>query len=345
MRYLRDVLLPQLFQSVSRASGNEDLIVAAGVQVAAASVAERRGVPCVGVTFCPCAIPNDAAPPPTVKTQTLPRWLNQLIWRVGRPVADFALRAPFNAARARLDLPPAVSPVASLAGRAIIMAADRDLAPLGRGAPRDTITTDAWIMNDATVLAADVETFLNGGGPPIYVGFGSMVAADAVPLASHAVSAARATGRRVIIGSGWASLGDRLAASDDVLVVDSAPHAMLFPRVAAVVHHGGAGTTTAAARAGVPQLLLPHILDQYYWAHRIETLGLGPRALAVAHLTPRALSDRVQALVGDTAFARRAAQLGPAIAARNGVDAAVEHLERIAREPSSIDPASKHPDG
>ena len=31
----------------------------------------------------------------------------------------------------------------------------------------------------------------------------------------------------------------------------------LFGRVAAVVHHGGAGTTTTAARAGVPQVVVP----------------------------------------------------------------------------------------
>ncbi len=36
----------------------------------------------------------------------------------------------------------------------------------------------------------------------------------------------------------------------DVLVVGDEPHAELFPRVAAVVHHGGAGTTAAALRAG-----------------------------------------------------------------------------------------------
>jgi vancomycin aglycone glucosyltransferase len=40
----------------------------------------------------------------------------------------------------------------------------------------------------------------------------------------------------------------------------------LFKRVAAVVHHGGAGTTTIAAMAGVPQVVVPQIWDQHYWA-------------------------------------------------------------------------------
>jgi UDP:flavonoid glycosyltransferase YjiC (YdhE family) len=46
-------------------------------------------------------------------------------------------------------------------------------------------------------------------------------------------------------------------------------------RVAAVVHHGGAGTTTTAARAGAPQVVVPQMVDQPYWAGRVADLGIG----------------------------------------------------------------------
>ena len=49
----------------------------------------------------------------------------------------------------------------------------------------------------------------------------------------------------------------------------------LFRRVAAVVHHGGAGTTTISAQAGVPQVVVPQIYDQHYWAQRVQQLGIG----------------------------------------------------------------------
>jgi vancomycin aglycone glucosyltransferase len=45
--------------------------------------------------------------------------------------------------------------------------------------------------------------------------------------------------------------------------------------VAAVVHHGGAGTTTTAARAGAPQVVIPQVADQPYWAGRVADLGIG----------------------------------------------------------------------
>ena len=63
------------------------------------------------------------------------------------------------------------------------------------------------------------------------------------------------------------------------MVVDDVPHELLFPRMAAIVHHGGAGTTSVAAWAGVPQLVVPHLLDQFYWGGRVAQLGLGPSLL------------------------------------------------------------------
>ena len=41
------------------------------------------------------------------------------------------------------------------------------------------------------------------------------------------------------------------------------------------MHHGGAGTTTTATRAGAPQLVVPQIGDQPYWAGRVAELGIG----------------------------------------------------------------------
>jgi vancomycin aglycone glucosyltransferase len=55
----------------------------------------------------------------------------------------------------------------------------------------------------------------------------------------------------------------------------------LFRRVAAIVHHGGAGTTTTAAAAGKPQIVLPHMYDQYYWGSQVERLDIGRSAPAV----------------------------------------------------------------
>jgi sterol 3beta-glucosyltransferase len=185
------------------------------------------------------------------------------------------------------------------------------------------------VLDEPGTLDARLEAFLQQAKAPVYIGFGSMIAPRAPELVAQAVAAVRAIGRRAVIAGGWASLDRHITEADDVLTVDDVPHSLIFPRVAAAVHHGGAGTTTAAARAGVPQVLLPHILDQYYWAHRVEALGLGPPALPIERVTADELCDRISRAVGDPSIQERVDRLGPAVAARDGVTSAVEHLEAL----------------
>jgi vancomycin aglycone glucosyltransferase len=88
----------------------------------------------------------------------------------------------------------------------------------------------------------------------------------------------------------------------DALGVEEVNQRALFARVAAVVHHGGAGTTTAAALAGAPQVVVPQLYDQPYWARRVEALGVGvahgplaPDAGSLAGALERALRPGVAA--------------------------------------------------
>jgi vancomycin aglycone glucosyltransferase len=323
----------RLFEPLARLSEGADLIIGAGAQLATSSIAEFRGVPHASVAFCPCAIPGGATPPPAFRTQTFPSWINRLLWQVGGPIADLAIRGTINRGRASIGLAAIDSPFQHIFERGVILAADRDLAPLGDDAPAVAVCTDAWIFDEPYILDPRVDAFLNLDPAPIYVGFGSMVATLAEALSAHAVDAARAVGRPLILAGGWAGLDRYATETDVVLTVDAVPHQAVFPRVAMAVHHGGAGTTTAAARAGVPQVILPHILDQYYWAHRVERLGVGARSLPVELVTADLLADRFNAALGDPRIVERAATLSRAVRARNGANAGVDHLERMARCP------------
>jgi UDP:flavonoid glycosyltransferase YjiC (YdhE family) len=100
-----------------------------------------------------------------------------------------------------------------------------------------------------------------------------------------------------------------------VFVTESVPHDALFRRCALVVHHGGAGTTTSAARAGVPQLLIPHLLDQFYWAGQVHTLGLGPPALKRRKLAPGPLAERISEALDNELLLERARELATKLAA------------------------------
>jgi vancomycin aglycone glucosyltransferase len=328
MRYLSHIT-PLLFEPVARASAGCELVIGAGLQFAAASVAEWRNVPYAHVVFCPCAIPNSTSPPPNVHSQRLPRWINRLLWQAGGPIADFALRGPVNRGRATLGLGALDNPISQILEGRTILASDRDLGPPPDDAPERAASTDALVLDEPGTLDERVEAFLRQGPAPIYIGFGSMIAPRVRELAAQVIAAVRAVGCRAVIAGGWAALDHHIIEAGDVLTIDNVPHSLIFPKVAAAVHHGGAGTTTAAARAGAPQVLLPHILDQYYWAHRVEALGLGPPALPVERVTADALADRVSRAVNDPLIRERVNRLAPLVAARNGAIAAIEFFEAL----------------
>jgi vancomycin aglycone glucosyltransferase len=184
------------------------------------------------------------------------------------------------------------------------LAADGALAPVPATPGRKIFQTGTWVLADRTPLPADLEAFLESGEPPILVGFGSMPAAAGV--SRQLIGAARTVGRRILVSRGWSGL-DLIDNAPDCMAVGDVSYDMLFPRVAAVVHHGGAGTTAAAARAGVPQVITPMFGDQFYWAGRMVALELGATT-SYSTMTEESLTDALGKAL-DPAVAVRARTL------------------------------------
>lgn len=200
--------------------------------------------------------------------------------------------------------------------------------------PSHVGVTGYWFRDEppAWLPPADLAAFLDGGEPPVYVGFGSMSTHDAGGTMDAILDAVRRVGVRAIVHRGAAGLH----AADlppEVLVVDDVPHEWLFPRCAAVVHHGGAGTTAAGLRAGVPSGVVAHIGDQPFWGRRVHELGAGAAPLRRHEATADALAGMVDTLVTSPALAARAAELGDTIRHEDGVARAVELIERAALDP------------
>lgn len=207
------------------------------------------------------------------------------------------------------------------------------VSPLVAPPPADrgptVVHTGWWVSPPAPFTPdANLAAFLAAGEPPVYAGFGSMAVTDPAPTSRLLVEAARRAGRRLILHRGHAGMGDD-AAGDDLLAVDSVPHAWLFPRLAGVIHHGGAGTTAAALRAGVPQVAVPHFGDQPYWGRRVAELGVGLPPIPRRRLTSSELADRIRGF-GDQSLLRRAADFGKRLQGEDGVATAIEVIERVA---------------
>ena len=171
-----------------------------------------------------------------------------------------------------------------------------------------------------------LEAFLAAGEPPVYVGFGSMTPATAGRLTEIALTALERAGQRGVLLKGWGSLGEGDLPPWATAVRD-VPHEWLLPRMRAVVHHGGAGTTGAALRAGVPSVVVPLGFDQPFWGRRVAALGVGPEPVPRRRLAVDALARAIERAVADPAMRARAAALGAALRAEDGVARGVEAVE------------------
>ena len=168
--------------------------------------------------------------------------------------------------------------------------------------------------------------FLAAGEPPIYIGFGSVVAEDPAGLTRTIFAALERAGARGIVAEGWAHLGGA-AAPPNVYIIGDCPHDWLFPRCRAVCHHGGAGTTSAGLRAGLPTIVVPFFGDQFFWGRIIAEAGAGPAPIPIRRLNADSLTAAFDACRRPQ-IRERAGELGERVRATDGVELVVRSIER-----------------
>ncbi len=281
-----------------------DVVLAAGALVAGSSAAAAAGVPFRYVAYTNQTIPSGENVPALLPFQGLPAWLNRLWWFLTAWFYDRLLLRAFNARRRQLGLADARQLIDEFLPRdGLVLAADPELSPPPADFP--VPITGAWSLDDRRPLPSELEAFLRAGAPPVFAGFGSMPDQDPAATGALFAAAARALGRRLIIAG-----NATLPPSPEVFVLSQpVSHARLFRRVCAVVHHGGAGTTASAARAGAPQVIVPHGGDQFGFARWAHQLGIAaapiPRGRLTAEGLERALAEVMERALDVRAWGAR----------------------------------------
>jgi UDP:flavonoid glycosyltransferase YjiC (YdhE family) len=85
---------------------------------------------------------------------------------------------------------------------------------------------------------------------------------------------------------------------DNVRHIGPVPLDLLLPTCDAIVHQGGGGTLMTAAKAGVPQFVMPYLPDTTFNAERVEATGAG-HCLFGGDATPERLADELHAFLAD----------------------------------------------
>lgn len=297
------------FRVATELAAEVDFMVAGGTSFAASSLCELHDIPYRYVLFTPAMLPSAFHSPALLPLQSERPWLNRLLWWLLPRMARFTLGAQIDRHRHALGLAPMRDPLRELLSPCPILATDDVLTPGPRDSRIEFEQMRCFHPHEPGPLPGKLESFLDGGAPPVYFGFGSMTDPDPGHTTRCLLAAVQALGVRAVISRGWAGLGE-LALPEGVFVADAVSHASLFYRCRAIVHHGGSGTTHTAARSGVPQLVVPHVLDQFYFERRLHALGVAPPGIPRARLTTQRLVDTLGAMLDNELLAERACELG-----------------------------------
>jgi UDP:flavonoid glycosyltransferase YjiC (YdhE family) len=324
------------FDATREAARGADVIVTHPVAFAGPLVARSLGRPWLSVALAPTTffsvhdlplLPPDPWLLRIVRTTTTTArafmWLARRVTR--------AWTAPVRELARELKLPDAgdplyegqFSPFGTLALYSSILGGPQPDWP-----PHTTITGFPFHDQEST-LDPGLQTFLDAGDPPIVFTLGSSAVGAPGTFYDESTRAAEALGRRAVLLVGKYGGAPTGLRARGVFAVAYAPHAALFARASAIVHHGGVGTLAQALRAGRPMLVVPHAHDQPDNAFRAERLGVA-RVLDARRYTAARVERDLRTLLDEPQYRARAELVGARVAAERGTDAACEAIVRCA---------------
>lgn len=335
LKLLREAkpIMRQMLDDGWRAADGIEAVIYHPKALGGYSIAEKLNIPAILSVPLPLYSPTSAFPSPILPVGNLGGPLNRASHRLAVWLAAASMRGTLNGWRREvLGLAPVRNEL-ELHGRPVLRLYPYSPAVIPTPADWDasSLATGYWFLEHAPDWAPDpgLLRFLDGGPPPVYVGFGSMPSEDAAAKTGIVLAALAETGLRGVLATGWGGLASTQV-PDNVFVLDAAPHDWLFPRMAAVVHHGGAGTTGAGLRAGVPSVICPFFGDQPFWGRRVAALGVGPEPIGQKRLTAERLAAALRTVTGDAGMRERAAALGSKIRAEDGIGRAIAAIEGYA---------------
>lgn len=319
------------FRRAQEIANQADVILFHPLASFARYLADANAVPAYLTAFQP-VIPSVQVPLPFVSSVSGGNVLNRLSHQSFRLVELLLARD----IKAFLKCHPGVHRAGPLAHPAYrngklgpaLMAFSPTIAPRPLDWPSQIQVTGAWHMELPSnwVPPHNLQRFLDAGAPPIYVGFGSW-SYQHRRNTDRVVTAIEKWGGRAVIARGRGGLRPTNL-PENIHLIRDVPHAWLFPRMAAVVHHGGAGTTAAGLQAGRPTLITAIHRENSFWGKHVARLGAGPPPLVLSRLTSAALAAGFADTTSNAAYAKAAQSVAARMTAEDGIGTAIETIER-----------------
>ena len=290
-------------------------------------LAEKVGVPYVCFAFCHNLVPPAEHPPEKFpELGWLPGFFRRrycrAAWRLSNYVVDVSINTICRSLFRVTGLPP-------MRGF-ILEPAELELIGVGRAVgehwqPESRFQFTGylrWQSPENEKLEAELRAFCAGAEVPILT-FGSVTFDDVHSVMSRFLQHWPA-GKKIIVQSGWVGLAVEFT-QPHIKVIGSVSHDQLFRHASCVIHHGGAGTSASVLFAGKPQIIIPHIADQWFWGAEFKRLRVG--TMLNKKTWPEKLPAKVAKIEAKKKMRRRCEALAARLRAEDGPGTAVKLLE------------------
>jgi sterol 3beta-glucosyltransferase len=291
-----------------------------------ASIAEKLNKPFVNVILNPPTTPTNEFPYPEFDLLNFPTYnrftyklLNFFIWQ--------AYKKRINTFRNELGLPNCKKSLIKTMeenGVPTIYAFSESLIPR----PTDwalnyKITGFLSLNKETSKIDKTLESWLNKGEKPIYIGFGSIPIPKKLLKIIPQILAN--TSERIILCKGWSITND-LPVTENLLVIENADHQWLFPKCKVAIFHGGAGTLSTVLKSNLPIIIISIFADQPIWGKIVENKKIGFHIPAKS-LTADKLISAIRLAQTDE-IRNNVFAVGHTIRNENGLDNAITEIEK-----------------
>jgi UDP:flavonoid glycosyltransferase YjiC (YdhE family) len=310
-----------------------DMLIASNTEFAAPSAAEYCGKPYIRTAYGPF-IPSRSIPPPVFPwPKPHPLFRPALLWKLLNAGLNLMVKKTLNKNRLALGMPPIRDQAEHAPANA-----DNYLFYSKYLGTYDSSWNYKWeiggyCFNDIfSYRKTELEQFLafvkKDRRPTVFFTLGSCNVKQRDRFAGLLFEICAGHDYKLAVSCGWWKVGAQLENRDNLFRLEHPiPHWFIFPHCDAVIHHGGVGTTHSAARSGKPQMIVPLILDQFYWANRVQELGIGPGGVKIRGISKKRLEQKVVDLVSNPSYKDRAASMGVLIRSEGGLENICRYIE------------------
>ncbi|PXA05102.1 hypothetical protein DDZ13_03830 [Coraliomargarita sinensis] len=321
--------LDEIFQTLERELQTADIFVSSYVYSSLCQLAKRAGVPCAVTTFAHNIVPSVGYPPDGLPRLALPaffrrRW-NSMLWKLTDRVLCWQINKVVGERMEAFGIGRTESYVLEPADKVIVTVSKKLFEPKHLWSDRFRFTGFLrWQSPEDPNLNAEIDAFTEGEKVPV-LNFGSVTFDEARKVMTRFMRN-WPEGKKIIIQAGWAGLTIERPRAE-MKCIGPVSHDQLFQYASCVIHHGGAGTTASVLHAGIPQIIIPHIGDQWFFAREMRRLRVG---LEVKRKRwPEQLPKAVRIAERSKRLNRRSKKLAKLLAEEDGPANAVHELEKM----------------